>query len=1408
MDTPASAEPAVAVSETAARPRGRRRAAVTRWTKRLIAVAVGLFAAVLVTLFTVDIGDISIAGRSLRTIAESEGTKQLKRPLRIGRISALLTPGKFAFDDVTIEGPAKDDRPFFHAKRITLSLPWWALLRSPREMYLDVHLFDWRMVVENWATGGARLPNLKFGRQGGGGPKLQVRAMSVYAHRGEFIFDDHVSNWGVICRNLEFALVRAANLNSIVGTARYTDGTTRIQSFLPMKTDFSTRFQLQGGRVELHHIDLLTDGARSHVSGYVNFGNWPEQEYAISSEVDFARMREIFFGNADWRVSGDGTFQGIFKFWRTQDASGQFQTGRDLSGQFQSEEAGLTWGSKEWRFPHLHGALQWTPTRFAVTHAESELLGGSMRLTYGFPLGQPGATTNFTVDYQDVDLHRFTRQWSFTALEPQGRMRGKVVMNWPNGRFREAMQGVGETFVQPPAGEAVAAATLVPDAAPNVPEPRAGFIKQKPYGFFPVAADTKYRFTASSLDFEPGWVATPKTYVTFSGRARGSPVNVPFHVTSHSWQDSDRLFAAIMTNFSRTPMGAIPVGGRGTFDGALTGAFNAPRIEGRFSGDQMYVWDVDWGAATGRVVIENGYMHLTDGVITHESGGKVFTSGKYSLGYPRADGGEEIAADVRVQSMPLDPLKTAFELTDWPVTGTIASAMLRLENKYLHLSDGGKPGSMQILNGTAWGESFEAVTSTLVFEGNGSLRLRGMRMEKDGGLITGDAWVSWEEDKYSFRAGTEGTGIPVEKLKTFQIPQAPLSGQLTFKADGAAPFDFPEWSFRGNIADLYAGGEGVGAVVGTIALADQVLKLDVNVASVNRLSVTGGGEIALNEAYDSKLHLRFTDTSIDPYLKFVAQDLPYTKAIAGGSVSIVGPLKDWTRLTVNATVDKANLTLFDYPIENDGDIVLLLKNNVFRLERVNFKGASGENLVFSGQVDGTARTADVRANGSASLAVLQAFYPDLTASGNATITAALTGSFDRLVVNGKAEIQRGRLRHPALRPHGFSEINGPIVMQEGRVSVDQLRAVLGEGPVTFGGAILLDGYRPVEYSLEAHGRSMHLQVPAGLRSTVNADLTLRGPIKFPVLAGEINVIRATYAPRVQTQAGYYELLTGGAEPVAPEGLVLAPEAEAAIPLQLAIKVRSDSIPFIQNKQATITGSADVDIAGTISDPIVTGSVRVDSGGWLFGPFRYTLQPGLIEFSNPLQFDPFFDMTATTRIRTASEYFDVTLRLFGTLSRFDFSLTSEPWLPEFQIISALLGETPAVGRAELLARSAPEEIRNQALRTAGLAFLASPISSTVGSVAERVTAIDTVQIMPILGNETNLQQLSPMARITLGKRLSDRFYLIYSRTLTNQPTLQNEVILIEFDQNDQVSWILSRNEDRSFALDFRIKHVFR
>jgi hypothetical protein len=97
-----------------------------------------------------------------------------------------------------------------------------------------------------------------------------------------------------------------------------------------------------------------------------------------------------------------------------------------------------------------------------------------------------------------------------------------------------------------------------------------------------------------------------------------------------------------------------------------------------------------------------------------------------------------------------------------------------------------------------------------------------------------------------------------------------------------------------------------------------------------------------------------------------------------------------------------------------------------------------------------------------------------------------------------------------------------------------------------------------------------------------------------------------------------------------------------------------------------------------------------------------------------------------------------------------------------------------------------------------------VSERLSNVVQEVLPLETVQVTPVLGNESSLQRLDPGARIILGKQISSRVYLTYSRVLNST---QDEIFLLEYDQSDRVSWVLSRNENSTFALDFRIRYVF-
>src|SRR5205807_10662978 len=63
------------------------------------------------------------------------------------------------------------------------------------------------------------------------------------------------------------------------------------------------------------------------------------------------------------------------------------------------------------------------------------------------------------------------------------------------------------------------------------------------------------------------------------------------------------------------------------------------------------------------LVIENKYVDVSRSAIT-EGGSRIEADGRFSLGFPRDDGGEEINAVIRVHDRPLADLRHAFQLDD------------------------------------------------------------------------------------------------------------------------------------------------------------------------------------------------------------------------------------------------------------------------------------------------------------------------------------------------------------------------------------------------------------------------------------------------------------------------------------------------------------------------------------------------------------------------------------------------------------------------------------------------------------------------------------------------------------------------------------------------------------------------
>ena len=143
-----------------------------------------------------------------------------------------------------------------------------------------------------------------------------------------------------------------------------------------------------------------------------------------------------------------------------------------------------------------------------------------------------------------------------------------------------------------------------------------------------------------------------------------------------------------------------------------------------------------------------------------------------------------------------------------------------------------------------------------------------------------------------------------------------------------------------------------------------------------------------------------------------------------------------------------------------------------------------------------------------------------------------------------------------------------------------------------------------------------------------------------------------------------------------------------------------------------------------------------------------------------------------------------------------------------MLALLFSEVRRTQAPELRALQSPNQAQTDILTARATQALAAPISSEVGKAVEEAFGVDTFQLTPSFvdpfGQQTS--RINPTARLTIGKRISDRVFLTFSRNLGT--TFNDQIVLLEIEQNDRLSWVFSPNEDQqTSALEFRVRHVF-
>ncbi len=1358
-------------------------ASLTHVRRVWLVVAVTI-AVAMVSIVTIDLGPV------LRRRAEAEASAFIARPVHIGRLSLNLGLGRLVLDDVLVEGITKRHDPWLVAKRLEVSLTWGALLH--REVLIDsAEISDWRLIVESYPNAVHNWPRLNGPpRPPRTTPRLLITTIQqLRATRGHLIVRDFGSNWGLDAPNLEISTAKGVDYR---GTMAWSGGTLQIQQYEPMWAHFASSFTVKDGQVVMERMVLHADGAQLQATGVIDPATFPNATYTVTSRHQLPRTRAIFYAHDAFALHGEGDFAGTVRMYKG---------GYEVKGDFLSPEAGYD----DYRFQNFRAAVVWVPTRLDVSRVTAKFYGGTTDFSYVLePLGQPDrrADARWDVRYRDVDLTVFTNFLETRGLRLAGRATGRHLTVWTLGAGGFAQgTGDGEMRVTMPPGLAPATRGLPSDAGEGArrrAEVQGPFSPHLAFGPVAVGGQVRYDFDGATVRFAPSEFATPDTYVAFDGRTDwGQASRLPFHVTSSDWQASDRLLAGIMTMFAPSPTAAVPIDGVGEFDGVLLGVLANPRVEGRFSGSEMRAWNVTWGHLEGAAVVENAYVQVSKAVVT-DAFSRMDIDGSFALGYPRRDGGDEIDAVIRSSEWPLVDLRTAFELYDYPVDGALGGE-IHLYGKYEEPFGFGR---LTLDRGVAYDEPFASGVTSLRFEGAG-VRLDGLEVQKAGTTVTGAAYVGWD-GTYSFNA--DGRRLAIDALDLTYFPALPaLTGFVDVSAAGSGTFDDPRYDLRVSVFDLFIGDEGIGEMTAQVALRGLQVLYSFDVASP-RLAASGTGQFALTEAGEVEMTVRLSDTSLDPYARVFMPTLsPYTSATGGGSVRVWGAVYTPNALRVESSIDDLRLRLFDYELRNRGVLRVGLEGQVVRVDAFTMTGDRTA-IDVSGRVDLERDVVALRATGEANLAVLQGAFPDLRGSGRAEVAATIGGTTATPTVSGNALVTDGRIRSFAF-PHALDAINGIVTFDASSIRLDGLRASLADGRVLFGGRMGLRGLALTDYDVTLTGHDLRLRYPEGMRSLVDAALTVQGPADAPLLGGSVLVRSAVWTPAFNGTTNPFGSSAPVAAPAGP-GVPGAITSAPSLPLRYDVRIVAPSTFRIENDLARIVASADVNVRGTYDRPLVFGRADIERGEVRFEGRRYVVSRGSLDFTNPERIEPFFEIEAQTRVRVPGQTYRVTLRVAGTSARLQPEFTSDPPLPSADVLSLLLSDTTPAGDVEVASLRSPNQREQELLQARATRALTGALSAEVGKVVQDTFGVDTFQITPLLVDPYQQSvglSVNPAARVTIGKRLSDRIYLTYARSLSS--STRDEIILLEYDQSDTLGWVLSQNEDGTYALEVRKRVTF-
>ena len=781
------------------------------------------------------------------------------------------------------------------------------------------------------------------------------------------------------------------------------------------------------------------------------------------------------------------------------------------------------------------------------------------------------------------------------------------------------------------------------------------------------------------------------------------------------------------------------------------------------------------GIGTGRLVVsgtpDEGKLTFA-GMTIHRATGDLRLNG--TVAWKPGKGNVDFDLDVAATNFPVADIVAFLDLGTLPITGDLTGT-LHLAGPKSRLEGG---GAVTVRNGTIYGEPVTTATANVHFTA-GTLKATNVTVVSPAGTITGEAQVNFETNQFSYSIASGN--LDLSKLKALSSLAGLLGGNVTLSSTGAGTLTQPELVLTATLNQATI--QGLNLPPNTpppqLYIAIRNGQLIVRGSVGDLVTIEGDGGVAADGTLSGLVRINVPDLARALALSPRTAGLPASGNIVA-ELRLGGTLASLEALRIDASFPQFDVRFGDHEFKPARPLRASLRDGRIVFDDFQLSlGEAASTFGIAGYIELTgAKRINVDVRGTLEAALLQLFIPEVRADGHIVVAGGVRGTLAAPALAGTAEFQHADVRNLPGFTQAISDITGTVVFREDRIDIDSIRAHVGGGTVVAGGSVTMEGLTPKRARVTLQGTEVAFRYFEGVTVEGNFTLLVSGDMERFVVSGDVDVARALYFRDVDIGAALLSavLARRGPTPVVSAGW----QSQVG----LRIHLNAPGTLAVRNNLADLTGSADLDVTGTLAQPSIIGQVTLNEGGRVrLQKIDYRVARGTINFQNPFRIDPYLDVTLESRVsgglsEIESGPIDVTVTITGTLDRLTPTITSDPPASDITLFS-LLGFGAFAGAGATTATAT----------TAG----ASPFSAIGGSILSQTIGFFGSRVLPFADAFTfdpgNIDKSGdPGPKVSIEKRFSNTIdaFVIY-----NTKDGRNRIVL-EWQVNPD--WVLQFNRD--------------